>query len=248
MPEPASAHEPYYGSAAPLVPASGDLPAVASAAAACEACHLWLCGTQTVFGEGPADARIMMIGEQPGDKEDLAAHPFVGPAGAVLDAALEEAGIDRKTVYLTNAVKHFKWEAGGVGKRIHSKPNRKEVFACKPWLDAEIALVKPDAIVLLGTTAAQSMLGPSFKLSQHRAEFLPFSVAPFVLATIHPSAVLRMPDREKRHQMRDEFVRDLKLVARMLEESPKRPRAKLALDAVSLSAKGFGKIDATMEP
>lgn len=227
MAEPASAHEPYYGSAAPLVPKTHDLKKVAQAAAGCEACHLWLCGTRTIFGEGPQDARVMMIGEQPGDKEDLAGRPFVGPAGGLLDAALEEAGVNRGEVYITNAVKHFKWEAGSAGKRIHGKPNRKEVVACKPWLDAEIALIRPDVIVLLGATAAQSVLSPSFRLTQHRAEFIQSPMAPYVLATVHPASILRMPDREKRHQARDEFLRDMKLVAKALSEVAKRPRAKM---------------------
>ena len=227
MPEPASAHEPYYGSAAPLVPETPELTAVARAAAKCEACHLWLCGTRTVFGEGPQTARVMMIGEQPGDKEDLAGHPFVGPAGKLLDACLEEAGIERDAVYLTNAVKHFKWEAGSGGKRIHGKPNRKEVVACKPWLDAEIAIIQPQAIVLLGATAAQALLGPSFRLTKHRAEFLPSALASLVIATIHPAAILRAIDSDARHQAREEFVRDLKLVAAAMKKEAKRPQARL---------------------
>ena len=227
MAEPASAHEPYYGSADEFAPRSSDLRVVAKAAKSCEACHLHLCGTQTVFGEGPIDARVMLIGEQPGDKEDLAGKPFVGPAGKLLDLALEEAGVDRKQVYVTNAVKHFKWEASASGKRIHGKPNRKEVIACKPWLDKEIALVQPEVIVLLGATAAQALLGTSFRLTQHRGAYLDSTVAPHVLATIHPSAILRMRTSEERDQARKELVRDLRMVAKALRTPELRSKIKL---------------------
>ena len=227
MPEPASAHEPYYDSAAKYVPPSHDLRVIAKAAKRCEGCHLWMCGTQTVFGEGPSDARVMLIGEQPGDKEDLAGKPFVGPAGKLLDSALEEAGVERSKVYVTNAVKHFKWQAGNAGKRIHGKPNRKEVIACKPWLDTEIALVKPDVIVLLGATAAQALLGTSFRLTQHRGEFVESLIAPYVVATIHPSAILRMRTSEDRHEAKAGLSDDLRKVAEALQELAKRPRATL---------------------
>jgi DNA polymerase len=169
----------------------------------------------------------MLIGEQPGDKEDLAGKPFVGPAGRVLDESLTEACINRSSVYVTNAVKHFKWEAGPGGKRIHGKPNRREVVACKPWLDKEISLVGPDVIVLLGATAAQAVMGPSFRLTQHRTEFLSSPIAPFVLATIHPSAILRMRTPEERHDAKEGFVRDLKLVAQALAQVEGRPKARL---------------------
>lgn len=167
-----------------------------------------------------------MVGEQPGDKEDLAGHPFVGPAGKLLDNALAVAGIDREDVYLTNAVKHFKWEAGANGKRIHGKPNRKEVVACKPWLDAELAVVKPEVLVLLGATAAQALLGSSFRLTKHRGEFLDSELAPRVMATLHPAAILRQPDEKSRHEALDSFHADMKLIAKALSESP-RGRAKL---------------------
>ena len=227
MAEPASAHEPYYGSAAPLVPATHDLRAVAKAAAKCDACHLCLTGTRTVFGEGPQTARVMIIGEQPGDKEDLVGKPFVGPAGGLLDAALQDAGVDRKQVYITNAVKHFKWEASSSGKRIHGKPNRKEVIACKPWLDKEISIIQPDVIVLLGATAAQALLGSSFRLTQHRGEFVKSDSAEFVIATIHPAGILRMRTSEERHAAKADLVRDLKLVASALEKAEKRPKIRL---------------------
>jgi uracil-DNA glycosylase family protein len=227
MPEPASAHEAYYGSALPLVPDDKDLKTLKVAAAGCEACHLWLCGTGTVFGEGRQDARLMIVGEQPGDKEDLAGKPFVGPAGKLLDAALSEAGIDRSEVYITNAIKHFKWEAGTGGKRIHGKPNRKEVLACKPWLDAEISAIHPEVIVLLGATAAQALLGPSFRLTQHRAQFLPTEIARFVLATVHPAGILRMRTPEERQQAKQDLVRDLKLVAGALRQPVDQPKAQL---------------------
>jgi uracil-DNA glycosylase, family 4 len=227
MPEPSSAHEAFYVSADRFIPQTSNLRQIAEAAKKCKACHLWLCGTQTVFGEGPQNARVMIVGEQPGDKEDLAGHPFVGPAGKLLDSALEEAGIDRNEVYLTNAVKHFKWEAGNGGRRIHGKPNRKEVVSCKPWLDAEIAAVEPEVIVLLGATAAQAVLGPSFRLTQHRAEFIPSELAAYVLATIHPAGILRMPDSEARHAAKADLVRDLKLVVAARALPKVKPQAEL---------------------
>lgn len=210
-----------------MVPQTHDLKQVAKAAKKCEACHLWLCGTQTVFGEGPQDARLMIVGEQPGDKEDLADRPFVGPAGKLFDSAMEEAGLDRREAYITNAVKHFKWEAGSGGKRIHGKPNRKEVVACKPWLDAELALVQPDVLVLMGATAAQAVLGAAFRLTQHRGEFVSSEVARYVLATAHPSAILRARSDEERHQGKADLVRDLRLVAKVLQGAKSRPRARM---------------------
>jgi uracil-DNA glycosylase len=209
--------EPYYGTAADFVPPNPTLENLREAAAGCKGCHLWRLGTQTVFGEGPRRARVMLVGEQPGDKEDLAGHPFVGPAGQMLNSALEDAGIDREEVYTTNAVKHFKWEPAN-GRRLHKKPNTREIKACRPWLDNEIAQVQPEIIVCLGATAAQALLGKDFRLTQHRGEFVESSLAPFVIATLHPSALLRMPDEESRRAARESFVDDLKLVSLQLSK------------------------------
>ena len=178
----------------------------------CRACDLYRHATQTVFGEGPAKATVMLIGEQPGDAEDLSGHPFVGPAGQLLDRALADAGIDRRAVYLTNAVKHFKFEPRGK-RRIHKKPRASEIAACRPWLDAEIALVKPRVIVCLGATAAQALLGKSFKVTAHRGVFVPSPLAPRVLATVHPSSILRAPDAEARRTEMRRFVSDLRVAA-----------------------------------
>jgi len=178
----------------------------------CKACHLWRCGTQTVFGEGDPKAKIMLVGEQPGDKEDLEGRPFVGPAGRVLDDALELAGVSRSEVYITNTVKHFKWTPQG-GQRLHRKPNAKEQMACRPWLEAEIARIRPQALVLLGATAAQALLGSSFRLTKHRGEVLESRFAPIVLATLHPSAILRIPDVDERRRAFASMVSDLKLIA-----------------------------------
>jgi DNA polymerase len=186
----------------------------------CKACDLYKRGTQTVFGEGPKRARIMLVGEQPGDAEDIAGHPFVGPAGKLLDRALEEAGIDRRIVYVTNVVKHFKWEPRGK-RRIHAKPNAAEISACRPWLETEIALVKPSILVCLGATAAQALLGKSFKVSKQRGEFVDSPLAAFVTATVHPSSILRSPDEEARHEEMKRFVSDLKKVAAALSRASK---------------------------
>ena len=202
-------------SAARLIPDRPTLPALRKAAAACRACDLWKRGTQTVFGEGPGKAALMLVGEQPGDTEDVSGRPFVGPAGRLLDKALERAGIDRAAVYVTNVVKHFKWEPRGK-RRIHKKPNAAEIAACRPWLDAEIALVKPRALVCLGATAAQALLGRQFKVTAHRGELVPSSLAPVVLATVHPSSLLRERDDETRHREIGRFVDDLRKVARTL--------------------------------
>jgi DNA polymerase len=186
--------------------------ALTAAAAECRGCPLYADATQTVFGEGTLKSEVMLVGEQPGDQEDLAGAPFVGPAGKLLDRALDEAGIDRTTTYVTNAVKHFKWKARGP-RRIHDKPSWTETTACRPWLDAELALVKPRALVLLGATAAQSLLGRQFKVTQNRGRLLDSELAELVAATIHPSAVLRSDDREA---MFGGLVEDLALVARAL--------------------------------
>jgi uracil-DNA glycosylase len=206
---------PRLQTAAPLVPAKATLPALRAAAAECKACDLWKLGTQTVFGEGIRNARLMLIGEQPGDKEDIQGRPFVGPAGAVLDKALDAAGIDRKDVYVTNIVKHFKWEPRGK-RRLHKKPNALEISACRPWLDAEINVIKPQVVVLLGATAAQGILGRTFRVTQHRGEWLSSEIAPNVMATVHPSSILRAPDEELRHEEMRKFVSDLKKVAEKL--------------------------------
>ena len=182
----------------------------------CRGCDLWRNATQAVFGEGLARARVMLVGEQPGDKEDLAGHPFVGPAGRVLDEALEAAGIDRKQVYVTNAVKHFKWKARGK-RRIHDKPNAVELAACRPWLDGELRFVAPRVLVPLGATAAQALLGRSFKVTQRRGEPIEGTgLAEYVVATVHPSSILRAPDDEARRQGRLELAADLAVVGELL--------------------------------
>ena len=181
----------------------------------CKACPLWQTGTQTVFGEGPEDAPLMFVGEQPGDQEDKEGRPFVGPAGRLLDRALEEAGIDRSAAYLTNAVKHFKWVARGT-RRIHAKPTWSEVTACRPWLDAELEHVRPKVLVALGATAAQSLLGKQFRVTKQRGEWLESELAEYVTATIHPSAILRQRDDESRRTEMARFVDDLKRIATVL--------------------------------
>jgi DNA polymerase len=202
-------------SAADRIPGRPTLRTVRQAARDCRACDLWKLGTQTVFGEGPARARLMLVVEQPGDQEDRSGHPFVGPAGRLLDRALDEAGIDRAEVHLTNVVKHFKWEPRGK-RRIHKKPRASEIQACRPWLETEIALVKPEAIVCLGATAAQALLGKTFKVTTNRGAFVASALAPIVLATVHPSSLLRAPDEEARRLETERFIADLRLVARRL--------------------------------
>jgi len=184
-------------------------------AARCTACPLWKTGTQTVFGEGADSAEVMFVGEQPGDQEDKQGRPFVGPAGRVLDEALEAAGIDRATTYVTNAVKHFKWEARGK-RRIHAKPTWTEQTACRPWLESELEVVKPRILVCLGATAAQSLLGKQFRVTKERGRWLESELAEYVTATIHPSSILRQRDEESRHREMDGFVEDLRLVASVL--------------------------------
>ncbi len=202
-------------SAAPFVPKTTSIGVLDQAAQKCRGCDLYKHATQAVFGEGPKRARMMFVGEQPGDQEDLQGHPFVGPAGALLDKALEEAGIPRTKVFLTNAVKHFKWEPRGK-RRIHKKPRVSEIKACRPWLEAELRAVKPAVIVCLGATAAQSVMGPQFKLMQNRGKVLASPLGQPVLATIHPSAVLRAPDAEGRRQAYRMLVADLKAAARAM--------------------------------
>jgi uracil-DNA glycosylase len=195
--------------ASPRIPPRPSLKKLREAAAGCKACPLWKTGTQTVFGKGPPKAEVMFVGEQPGDQEDKEGKPFVGPAGRLLDQAMEEAGIDRSTAYVTNVVKHFKWKAQGK-RRIHQKPTWSEVAACFPWLEAELAVVKPRVLVCLGATAAQALLDRKFRVTQHRGEPVDSDLAPVVIATVHPSSILRADDRDA--ELR-KFVSDLKVVA-----------------------------------
>jgi uracil-DNA glycosylase family protein len=192
------------------VPETTSLSAVREAARECTACHLYKRATQTVFGEGPKHAPIMLVGEQPGDYEDVEGKPFIGPAGKIMNRALEEAGIDRKKVYVTNAVKHFKWEPRGK-RRIHQKPNSREIAACRPWLEAELRLVKPNLLVCLGSTAGQAIFGPSFRVTRERGKLLSSKLAPRVVATVHPSSLLRQPDEESRERELKHFVADLRV-------------------------------------
>jgi len=201
--------------AAPFVPESTSVRVLNAAAHECRGCDLYKTATQVVFGAGPKKARVMFVGEQPGDQEDRQGQPFIGPAGALLDKALDDAGIPRDEVYVTNAVKHFKWEPRGK-RRIHKKPRASEIKACRPWLEAELRAVKPAVIVCLGATAAQSVFGSQFKLMQQRGQLLPSTLAPQAVATIHPSAVLRAPDSEGRREAYEMLVADLKVVARAL--------------------------------
>jgi DNA polymerase len=191
------------------------------AAKDCRACPLWKTGTQTVFGAGPGGAALMLVGEQPGNSEDLEGLPFVGPAGRLLDRALEEAGIDRAAVYVTNVVKHFKWEPRGK-RRIHKKPNSAEIAACRPWLDGEMDALKPRAIVCLGATAAQALLGRQFKVTAQRGRLIESPLAPIVVATVHPSSLLRAPDENTRRRETEAFIRDLRVVVRALAAPPGR--------------------------
>jgi uracil-DNA glycosylase len=201
-------------SAVEFLPERLTLPALREAASACRGCRLWEVGTQTVFGEGAVDAEAMFVGEQPGDQEDKTGKPFVGPAGRVFDEALAEAGIDRGSVYVTNAVKHFKWQARGK-RRIHQKPNWTEMTACRPWLEAELEVVKPRVLVLLGATAAQTLLGREFRVTQHRGELLASELAEAVTATVHPSSILRGEPAERDANLAA-FVDDLRVVAGLL--------------------------------
>ena len=197
--------------AAPLIPSRPSVKKLQEAAAGCRACHLWKTGTQTVFGEGKQSSTVMFIGEQPGNSEDIEGRPFVGPAGTLLDKALAEAGIDRSKVYVTNVVKHFKWEPRGK-RRIHKKPNALEITACRPWLEAEIQVVKPRAIICLGSTAAQAVIGPKFKVTLQRGQFVDSPLAEFVTATVHPSSILRAPTDEARRLETKRFIADLKTI------------------------------------
>ena len=205
-----------------LIPARATLESLNKAAVRCQGCDLYMNATQTVFGEGPARARVMLIGEQPGDREDLAGKPFVGPAGRLLDEALQQAGIDRNDVYVTNVVKHFRWEGAARGKRrIHKKPRSWEIEACRPWLDSELEVVKPEVLVCLGASAAQALLGRDFSVTRQRGELVASKLAPKVMATVHPSSILRAPDSESRRAELSKFVADLKKAARVLATSQK---------------------------
>jgi DNA polymerase len=206
-------HEP--NDATPFLPDRHSLKALREAAAGCRGCHLWRPATQTVFGEGAAGARVMLVGEQPGDREDRAGQPFVGPAGRELDRALEEAGIDRRAAYVTNVVKHFKFQGRGK-RRIHATPKKFEVDACRPWLDEELRVVKPEALVVLGATAGKALFGSKFTIRDARGHPIESELAPLVTATIHPSAILRAPDDEARRRERDGLVADLRSVAEAL--------------------------------
>lgn len=205
--------------AGPGVARGSSLAALRRAAAGCRACDLWKNASQTVFGEGSAKALIMLVGEQPGDQEDRTGHPFVGPAGKLLDIALQKAGIDRTDVYVTNAVKHFKWEPAERGKRrIHKKPRASEINACRPWLDAELEQVKPQIVLCLGATAAQALLGRNFSVTRKRGQPIASPLAPTVIATVHPSSILRARDDESRRSQMRAFVQDLQQVARLLKK------------------------------
>jgi DNA polymerase len=202
-------------SAVDYLPERKALPALREAVQGCRGCDLYRNATQAVFGEGARRAEVLFVGEQPGDKEDVAGRPFVGPAGQLFDKALEEAGIDRTQTYVTNAVKHFKWKARGK-RRIHQKPTWSEVTACRPWLEAELEVVGPRVVVCLGATSAQSLLGRDFRVTQHRGELLESDIAEHVTATVHPSSILRQQDEGSRHAELAAFVDDLRVVARLL--------------------------------
>lgn len=207
-------------SPATVAPKLKSISALREAAAGCRGCDLWKTATRAVFGEGPSRAQIMFVGEQPGDQEDLAGHPFVGPAGKLLNKALDIAGIDHAKVYVTNVVKHFKWAAAQRGKkRIHKKPRYSEIHACRPWLDAELRVVRPQILVCLGSTAAQALLGRTFSVMRERGKIVQSPLAPVVVATVHPSSILRAPDDDARHAQMQEFVNDLRVVAELARKA-----------------------------
>jgi uracil-DNA glycosylase family protein len=227
MPRPAASPQPRSPqrtkaaeatSAADFLPERHTLKALREAARTCRGCPLWQNATQTVFGEGHPHARLMLVGETPGDREDIEGKPFVGPAGALLDRCLIEAGIDRDLVYVTNAVKHFKWEPRGK-RRIHKKPSAREQAACRPWFNAELDVIKPKLVVCLGATAAQALLGPKFRVTQDRGKVLHTPGLPPILATVHPSSILRAPDDEARHEARAGFLADLRQAANWLRSA-----------------------------
>ena len=208
-----------FPTATPFLPAKRTIDSLREAAAHCKGCHLWRRASQTVFGEGARHASVMLVGEQPGDKEDLAGHPFVGPAGRILEEALAAAGIDRKEVYITNMVKHFNWAPDQRGKRrIHKKPRYSEIQACRPWLDAEISATRPRVIICLGATAAQGLLGKEFSVTRQRGRFVSSPLAPRVMATVHPSSILRVEDDDSRREQKRAFIQDLMVGARELQK------------------------------
>ena len=209
----------HFLSATPFLPSRRTIDALRHAAQRCQGCDLFSRATRTVFGEGAAHPSIMLIGEQPGDKEDLAGHPFVGPAGIILDEALAAAGIDKSEIYVTNAVKHFNWAPDQRGKRrIHKKPRYSEIQACRPWLDAEISVTRPQIIICLGASAAQALLGKEFSVTRQRGRFVPSPLAPRVMATVHPSSILRAQDDNSRREQKQAFIRDLAIAARELQK------------------------------
>lgn len=210
--------KPEPGHEYPELPERTSLPGYRESAAHCRACDLWKNATQTVFGEGKRTSKVVFVGEQPGDKEDIAGRPFVGPAGRVLDEALEAAGIDRSTVYVTNAVKHFKWRKAGK-RRLHEKPGRSEIQACRLWLDAELAILKPRVVVCLGATAAQALISPAFKVTKERGKLIASPLAPHVVATVHPSSILRAYDEAAREEEMRAFIADLRVVARLIADT-----------------------------
>jgi uracil-DNA glycosylase family protein len=205
------------GTAARLLPERRSLRSLRKAAAGCRACPLWRNATQTVFGQGSASADLMLVGEQPGDREDVEGAPFVGPAGRILDQALEDAGIDRGDVYVTNVVKHFKWRQGRGKRRLHQRPNAEEIGACRPWLEAELEAVRPKILVCLGATAAKALFGSGFRVTKERGKFVDSELAPRATATVHPSSILRIDDDAERGLAREEFTRDLGAVGRELD-------------------------------
>ena len=233
---------PAAKSAAEFVPATTSLSVLREASQGCRGCQLYCNATQTVFGEGPKDAIVMFVGEQPGDKEDLAGKPFVGPAGQILNEGMEQAGIARDEAYVTNSVKHFKFEPRGT-RRIHAKPSAREIAACRPWLEAEIKLIQPQMIVCLGATAAQSLLGPAFRITKQRGELIKSDWAPWVMATYHPSAILRVPDDTMREQMHAAFREDLRKAAQQLGQLKHLKRSATAAAA----EEGEGKVDGPPE-
>ena len=222
--------------AAKLIPERPSLPKLRQAVQLCRGCDLYRFATQAVFGEGPARASILLIGEEPGNDEDLKGHPFVGPAGKLLDRALVDAGIQRSDVYVTNVIKHFKFEERGK-RRLHKKPRASEIEACRPWLDAELSLIKPQIIVCLGATAAQALLGASFRLTKHRGEFFPHAQAQSIIATVHPSSILRAPDDRQRHAQYRDFVQDLIQIRNHLGTLKRRPVTTAAPGGAALNRK-----------